>query len=129
MRFFLVLLLVSSPSMADWTYIVKNDGDTTFYLDFDRIKKVNGNIQAWQLADFEKLIDSSQNFLSAVSLDEFDCKAGRTRHLQSSFYSGRMKGGNLTFTSNGGPWNYPLPDSTSELLMDFACGKRLPSQK
>lgn len=127
MRFFLALLLVSSSSMADWTYIVKNDGDVTFYLDFERIKKVNGNIQAWVLADFEKFVDSRQDFLSSVSLSEFDCKAGRTRNLQSSFYSGRMKGGDLTWTSNGSPWNYPLPDTTSELIMDFACGKRLPN--
>ena len=50
----LVLTVLSTPVFAEWTKVGKNVDGTTFYVDFDRIRKHGGYVYYWILWDLLK---------------------------------------------------------------------------
>ena len=55
---FVVLLYVmfSFNSFAGWTKVGKNTRGDAFYVDYERIRKVDGYVYYWELTDFVKQI-------------------------------------------------------------------------
>jgi hypothetical protein len=113
-------LVFSSPSYAGWTKVGENMGGTTYYVDFDRIRKHDGYVYYWELSDYLK--PSKSGVLSAKLYTQGDCKLFRYKYLSMSFYTEPM--GNGTPSSTFEPpekWRYPPPSSVSETVLKSVC--------
>jgi hypothetical protein len=113
-------LVFSSPSYADWTAVGENTNGTTYYVDFDRIRKHDGYVYFWELADYLK--PTKYGDLSAKMYKQVDCKAFRFKQLSGSYHTNPM--GNGTPSTSGSAedeWHYPPPNSISEIVLKSVC--------
>jgi len=69
---FLLSLMFSSPSYSEWTKIGENDAGDAFYVDFERIRKRDGFVYWWELADYLK--PTKYGDLSGKAYVQGDCK-------------------------------------------------------
>ncbi len=49
-----LLIMFSTPSYAEWKRVGNTTNGDSFYVDFDRIRKVDGFVYWWQVTDFLK---------------------------------------------------------------------------
>jgi hypothetical protein len=77
-------LMFSSPSYAKWEKMEQKVDGTTYYVDFERIRKVDGYVCWWDLLHFPKL--NKQGSLSAKGCSQGDCKSFRYKGLSWSFH-------------------------------------------
>jgi hypothetical protein len=73
-----------SSSYADWTKLGENV-KATFYVDFERMRKVDGYVYYWTLQDYLK--PSPYGDLSDKFYYQGDCKQFRYKNLSGSFYA------------------------------------------
>ena len=112
---------LSSPSYADWEASVKHPLATS-YLDFDRIRKVDGYVYYWVLGDYLKPITGM--YLSSKIYHQGDCKLFRFKFLSSTFFTQPMGEGigetkNLPYKMRD--WRYPQPKSHHEYNLQKVC--------
>ena len=81
-------VMFSSTSFAYWTKVSKNVNGTTFYVDFERIRKHGGYVYWWDLKDNLKPTDYGD--LSAKVYHQGDCKLFRFKVLSFSFHKEPM---------------------------------------
>ena len=95
------------------------EGDS-FYVDFERIRKVDGYVYFWVLSDWLK--PSPGGFLSDKRYQQVDCKLFRTKLLSLSNHPQSMgRGVGTTHTLKNPDWEYPAPDSVEEFLLELVC--------
>ena len=113
----------SSPSFADWKKVGENVAGATFYVDFERIRKHDGYVYWWGLADFLK--PSPNGRLSGKSYYQGDCKLFRFKFLSDTYYNTPMGRGEVASGSNKPDknWNYPSPNSSSETILKTVCSR------
>ena len=106
----LFTLMFSSTSFADWTKVSENRGGT-FYVDFERIRKVDGFVYYWTLSDYIK--PTKYGDLSSKIYNQGDCKLFRYKYLSVSYYTQPMGMGTHSTSSNkpDKEWKYPSPNS------------------
>ena len=123
LTFLFTTLIFSSPSYAGWTEVDKNINGTTFYVDFDRIRKHDGYVYYWELGDYMK--PDSQGVLSVKTYLQGDCKLFRYKILSDFFYTELMSRGTPIGSSNtpDEEWRYPTPNSSSENILKRVCTK------
>ena len=98
-----------------------NRGDI-FYVDFERIRKVDGYVYYWSLSDYLK--PTKFGDLSSKSYDQGDCKLFRYKGLSWSFHKEPMGGGTgETFNYNDNDWRYPPPNSIDESILKLVCSR------
>jgi hypothetical protein len=116
-----LLLMFSSPSYAEWTKVSEGELKNTYYVDFDRIRKIDGYVYFWVLEDLLKA-DSSNN-LSAEAYLQADCKLFREKVLSWSKWTYPMGEGVRDFytTIPDKNWTYPSPESSSETVLNAVC--------
>ena len=115
------ILMFSSPSYAGWTKLVTNVDGTTFYVDFERIRKHGEYVYWWTLVDYLKPMEGD---LSAKRYWEGDCKLFRLRYLSGSYHKEPMGGGTAEpSTYSGDDWKYPSPNSAMEFLLKKVCSR------
>jgi hypothetical protein len=88
MKKLLILLfsfLISFNSYGDWEFISVNENNTTFYIDFEKTKKIDGYIYYWTLGDLLKP-DKDGDF-SYVGYIQGDCKFSRFMYLSEFYYT------------------------------------------
>ena len=123
MKKLLILLfsiLISFNSYGDWEFISVNENDTTFYIDFEKTKKIDGYIYYWFLGDLLKP-DKDGDF-SYVGYIQGDCKFSRYMYLSEFYYTQPMGKGKVTTNTRKNPeWEYPPPKSTNETALEEAC--------
>lgn len=121
----LMLTLLSTGAMAEWTPVDKNDY-MDVYVDFATIHKTGDIVKMWSLNNFKAAqTGTSGKYLSASSQDEYDCKKEQNRLLAQSEYSGNMQGGIVIFAdSEPGGWKPVTLNSAREALWKVACGKK-----
>ncbi len=123
---FIFTLLVSTtmfslPSYAEWKEVTKNVRGTTYYVDFERIRKHDGYVYFWRLSDYLK--PNSAGSFSGIIYLQVDCKLFRSKYLSDTYYTGPMGTGQ----DNGGSnipdknWSYPNPNSASEAILKKVC--------
>ena len=119
MLFSTIMLL--SPSYSDWTKVATNVKGTSFYIDFDRIRKHDGYVYFWRLSDWGKL--NKKGFRSSIVYQQGDCKLFRLKYLSDNYYKGAMGTGEEIGGSNipDKDWNYPQPNSTAEETLQSVC--------
>ena len=115
----LVLMVLSTPVFADWTQVSENVNETTFYVDFERIRKHGGYVYFWELGDFLKL---ESGYLSYKMYHQGDCKLFRFKTLSFSHHNEPMGGGtgDVQEPVKKG-WRYPSPNSPSETILKSVC--------
>ena len=114
------IVTLSSPSYAKWTKVGADTMGNTFYVDVERIRKVDGYIYYWILNDYLKPI--SGGFLSGKTYIQGDCKLFRFKYLSWSFHKEPMGGGIGKNIEPQGNWKYPPPNSASETTLSLVCG-------
>ena len=115
------VVMFSSTSFAEWKKVSKNVDGTTFYVDFERIRKHDGYVYFWQLGDWLK--PNEDGDLSTKIYIQGDCKKFRYKYLSGSSHKEPMGGGEIRLTSNTPDknWRYPPPDSVAETILKSVC--------
>ena len=84
-------VMFSSISWGEWTKVSKNVNGTTYYVDFDRIKKHSGYVYYWYLLD--KLKPDKWGFLSDKTYAQGACNLFRYKWLGISYHTQPIGGG------------------------------------
>lgn len=114
-------VMFSSPSYAEWTKVSENDIGHTFYVDFEKIRKVDGYVYWWDLEDFLK---PSKGYLSIKYYSQGDCKLFRYKGLSRSFHKEPMGGGTgRVINTPDKEWTYPSPNSSAEIILKKVCSR------
>ena len=94
----------------------------TYYVDFERMRKVDGFVYFWYLSDYLK--PTKYKDLSTKIYRQGDCKLFRYKGLSWSFHKEPMGGG--TGETNNDPdkeWKYPIPDTSGETILKSVCDR------
>ena len=121
---FLLSLMFSSPSYSEWTKVIENIEGNTFYVDFERIRKVDGYVYRWELGDYLK--PTERGYLSGKVYIQGDCKLFRVKFLSSSFHKEPMGGGTGDVqepVKKHKGWKYPPPNSSIETILKTVCNQ------
>ena len=115
-------LMFSTPSYAEWTKVSKNVNGDTFYVDFERIRNVDGYVYFWRLSDFLK--PDTDGELSYKIYTQGDCKLFRYKVLNVSAHKQAMGEGTGEVAEpikelEG--WIYPPPNSAIEHTLKKVC--------
>jgi hypothetical protein len=119
----LLALTVIAPAVAqsDWIQYEKND-TATFYLRPSSIHEVAGRKRIWNMTS--RVTPNKNGDLSRIMLDEFNCDSRQSRLIQVTYYKGKMGSGSSSFTSTGPfAWEYVIPNTVGETLLDLVCAK------
>jgi hypothetical protein len=102
--------------------VSENVEGTTFYVDYDRIRKHDGYVYFWRLIDYLKL--KEYGVLSVKTYFQGDCKLFRFKCLSYSGHTQPMGGGTGdSFSSKNPECEYPVPDSVGEGVLKFVCSR------
>jgi hypothetical protein len=122
----ILLLLVSTNVFSEWTAVDSNNEMTTYYVDFDTIKRKGNKVKMWRLLDFKTAPEiGSDRFLSSMNRDEYDCEEETSRRLDSFKYSGNMKSGEIVYSQKNIKEEAEsiIPGSVSKFFFNIACDK------
>ena len=122
----LISLILSFNSYGEWTKTDEDDKGNYYFVDYDRVKSVDGSVYWWTLYDavepYSYLEDDSENYLSEVDYVETDCQIGRYKILTSYYYSLHMAEEIVYVWTEPEPqWDYFPPDSIGEYGSDTVC--------
>ena len=118
-----LLLVLSSNATAQWVEVGSNQ-EQTVYADLTIVPKEGNVVQMWDLFNFKsgQVMTLGKQYLSQMSLHEYDCAAKRARMLNFSQHSEPMAEGEEMFRDvRPGAWQTLLPGSPIELLWKIAC--------
>ena len=115
--------MFSSTGFAGWTKIGSSGGGAiTYYVDFERIRKVDGFVYVWMLTDLLKSTEYGD--LSARTYIQGDCKLFRFKILSQIWHEqpmGRNTG--KTTTPKNPEWRFPSPNSVNETILKSVCSR------
>ena len=115
-------VMFSSPSYAKWTKVSTNTIGVTFYVDFERIRKVDGFVYYWELGDYLK--PSPEGHLSGKRYHQGDCKLFRYKSLSSVVHKQPMgRGWWRTSPQKKPEWIYPSLGSVAEVVLKKICSR------
>ena len=121
---FLFSILISFNSYGEWKEIGENINGTIYYIEMDKIKEHDGYVYWWYLSNFLKPIDSVEmvGMMSQKIYLQGDCEITRFKMLSIISYNQPMGEGEFHSSSLPNPeWNYAVPESTSEIMLDYVC--------
>ena len=122
MKKLLILLfsiLISLNSYGDWEFFGVNKNNTTFYINFEKIKKIDGYIYYWTLSDLLKP-DKDGDF-SYSGYYQGDCSFYRIMTLSEFYYKQPMGEGKVTTNTQNPKWQYPPPESMHIHMLKKIC--------
>lgn len=120
-KLILLLIFVSAPAFAEWTYLFSNVTDDKYYIDFKTLKK-SKTPRAWFLCDYAELSDAGTH--SAKILYEANCAEDKIRYLAMIFYEQPMGGGlNMSSIDSPQAWKYASPESINSSIINVLCNK------
>ena len=118
-------LMFSSTSFAEWTKMGEDvDSGTTYYVDFERMRKHGGHVYYWELFDFIKPREYGE--LSTKIYVQGDCKLFRFKSLSYSFHKEPMGGGTgnvITPKGENADWSYISPITVEEIFQKKLCSR------
>ena len=115
-------VMFSSTSFAGWTKVVENDNGSTFYVDFERIRKHGGYVYFWTLRDGLK--PNEHGNFSGKNYNQGDCSLFRYKRLVYVLHKLPMGSdvGEVHESPNKG-WRYPTPNSVNEVMLQEVCSR------
>ena len=75
-------------------FVTKNISGSSFYVDFDSIKKKSGYLYYWALTDYSETKSSGTN--SIKGFYQLDCDLMRYKFMSDHAYTGNMGTGKIT---------------------------------
>ena len=112
--------MVSSASFASWTKTAKNSAGSTFYVDYETVRKKGGYVYWWQLT-----ANAQPNKGGDLSLKMYikgDCDERKFRILSMIFYKQPMgTGAGESMAPKVKDWIYPPPKTSAEAVLSFVC--------
>ncbi len=119
---FLWMLMVAGPAWAGWVSVAE-DGTATTYADPESAVRSGAMATMWSLADyraFHRLVETG--YWSQRNHVEYDCGAGRSRHLVVRLHAQRMGEGKVVYEDESARgWETVEPGSVAERLLRTAC--------
>ena len=112
-------MLLSSPSHTKWTKVDSNGSGDNYYVDFDRVKKQDGYVYYWMLADYLK--PDKNGIFSGKAYWQGDCKLFRYKILSGSFHKEPKGGGGGIDYKTDKDWTYPAPKTIGEGILKYVC--------
>lgn len=122
--FFIIGILCSSSSFADWTFLGEFSGNLG-YADTSTIKRNGDIVQMWTMTDLTHI---KNDYLSIKIQYELDCNKNKTRMLSFIQHSENMGEGRVIYSSgalkvSAKDWNSVIPKSSGEYNLKIACDK------
>ena len=116
-------VMFSSTSSAGWTKVSEGVDGSTFYVDFERIRKHDGYVYYWNLTDYKKA--HASGIWSSKVYYQGDCKLFRIKRLSSSYHTQLGGDGTSDITHNvpDKEWTYPSPNSADEVILKEVCNQ------
>ena len=119
----LFLVMISFNSYAEWSLVARSTDKIEYYIDFDRVSKNNGYVYYWVLSNFPSPPYAKGK--SSLELYEVNCSPPiKERRKAYYFYNSTMgKKGTRSpvFDTSTGPWEYSVPGSVQERLIEAVC--------
>ena len=101
-----------------------NTAGSTFYVDFERIRKHGGYVYYWYSGEFSK--PDKDGELSYQTYIQGDCKLFRVKTLSETYYKESMRGGTARhqfLNKLQKDWKYAPPDSMMEHILKKVCSR------
>ena len=115
-------VMFSSTSFAEWTEVTKNVHGDTFYVDFERIRKVDGYVYYLILQNHPK--PNKYGNFSLKGYRQGDSKLFRIENLSTALHNQPMgEDTGDVFNSENPKWDYAGPESVGELFLKSVCSK------
>jgi hypothetical protein len=114
------LVLLSTSAWAEWVWFGANQRGTVYYVD-PSTKKDGSRPRVWQFVIYSET--KSNGTRSYKSLKEADCSGGRSRDLTSLYFYDADANNLKNIENTPDEWSYPVPESVSESLFIYLCGK------
>ena len=92
---------------------------STFYVDFERIKKHDGYVYFWMLFDYLK--PDEYGDLSEKIYVQSDCKLFLYKYLSGSSHKEPMGEGTSVTGTPSGKWEYPPPKTALGTVLKSVC--------
>ena len=114
-------VMFSSKSFAEWTKVSSSGGGTTFYVDFERIRKHDGLVYWWSLTKYSIPL---RGYVSDKTYYQGDCKLYRFKSLSVSSHKEPMGGGiGRIRNKQDKEWRYTPPNSPLEMTLKSVCSR------
>ena len=118
----LSILMFSFTTYAEWTLVAETTKRDKTYIDFERIRKVEGYVYWWELSDYNSQL--APDIWSGVKYKQGDCKLFRFKFLSFSFHNEPMgRGIGEVINPKNPEWNYPPPKSVGGKLLKSVCSR------
>ena len=115
----LTLLCFSINGFAfNWKLVFVDSKGTSYHVDLDNIKKHNGIVYYWRLADYLEPIRDGNSSLNKYKVN---CGEEKKTLLRSTWYSQSMGKGRIVFEDSANKIQYPKPQSIGYALMKSIC--------
>ena len=113
-------IIFSSTSFAGWTWITDDTAGNAYYIDFAKVKKIDGYYNYRWLLDLLK--PDNEGDASYISYTQVDCKFSLNMTLSEFYYTQPMGAGSVTTNNVKNPeWAYLAPGSSSEYMLELVC--------
>ncbi|MBK7352550.1 MAG: hypothetical protein IPI97_08920 [Nitrosomonas sp.] len=122
----IILLLLSNSVSATWIYVGGSDGQNSFnlYTNPTTLRRTSHTVQMWYLKDNLSAQHGymGAEYLSSLSLGEYDCANLKFRVIAISYHSKNMADGEtIHLDTNPTTWSDISPESIGKALFDIAC--------
>ena len=112
-------VMFSSTSFAEWEEVTTSIAGDTYYLDYNKIKKQNGNIFYWILHNYLK--PDKWKDMSNITLLETDCGL-KIRKVYATYHNQPMgKGEPSTISPETRDWYIPSENSVDVKMKNMVC--------
>ena len=116
-------LMLSSNSYSGWEKVSEGSNGNSYYVDYDRVKIIDGYVYFWTLTDLIK--PDNDGDLSYQIYLQGDCKLFRVKGLTEWYFKepmGRGNNGKENYIEDP-KWHYPRPESISESTLKSVCSR------
>ena len=121
---FSILILFSVNGFAfNWKKVTESIYGDSIYVDVDNIKKHNGLVYYWMLADLLEPVDSGSLGIanSVINKYKVNCVEEKQTQLNDTYYSQSMGKGRIISEGIPNQIKYPKPNSVGYIQMKFVC--------
>ena len=116
------LIFLSEGANAQWTLVTENQALDLFYLDWNTLKRIDGNRQIWMIQDHKT--SNKNGVVSNLALTEFDCKGQRFRFKRIIAYPDHLGNGKALGTVTPDEWMEMPPGTSIDGIARLVCSKK-----
>ena len=103
--------------------LLKSIYGDSIYVDVDNIKKHNGLVHYWMLADLLEPVDGGSLGIANSAIEKYkvNCVEEKQTQLNLTYYSQSMGRGKILLEDTPNKILYPKPKSVAHIGMKFVC--------